>query len=317
MSSSVEQERRTPEVWVHTANFFPWTAVVGNKTLIKWTEHTGADKMEWIAAGKGPLGPTQEVLVKPVAALQKIFGERLGGGHVIFNPYATVWNILERRQDPLRPNEKIAVYNMLLSKQEISEEALHKLNEVNKGNFPVVVYPRFKGRNIFGQYLNMRYQTHPAVFNDYSNADGIVRSVENGEYSGVCVDLYHFQEATDRGFRSFGATESELKRTLETFQKHGVLKELHVQPGRREHVDKRIGSDNDLFSIFDGSYGKSQLGRFLTFLVRDLGFMGPYTLEIDPRSLVKIYGKGVLLPPELGGSMVEAQSAAVDYVRRA
>jgi len=69
-----EQERRTPELWVHTANFFPWTSVVSNETLVKWTESTGADKMEWIAAGKGPLGPTHDVLVKPVAALQKIFG---------------------------------------------------------------------------------------------------------------------------------------------------------------------------------------------------------------------------------------------------
>lgn len=314
--SSQEQGRKTPEVWVHTANFFPWTAVVGNKTLVKWTEASQADKMEWIAAGKGPLGPTHDVLVTPVAGLQKIFGERLGGGHVIFNPYASVWNILGRREDPLRPNKKIAVYNMLLAKQKVSEQALHKLNEVNNGKFPVVVYPPFKERNIFGEYDNMRYQTHPAVFNDIRSADRIVKAVKEGDYSGVCVDLYHFQEATDRGVRPFGVIEDELKITLETFRKEGVLKEIHLQPGRIEGVDKRINSGNDLSAMFNDDYTKSRLGRLLAFLVRDLGFMGPYTLEIDPRSLVKFYGKGVFYPPSLGGSMLEAQGAAVDYVRR-
>ncbi|OGH37347.1 MAG: hypothetical protein A3B41_05105 [Candidatus Levybacteria bacterium RIFCSPLOWO2_01_FULL_37_26] len=312
-----EQERRTPELWVHTANFLPWTTVVSNETLVKWTESTGADKMEWIAAGKGPVGPAYDVLVKPVAALQKIFGERLGGGHVIFNPYATVWSMLGRRPDPLRPKRPIALYNMLLASKDISEAAIHKLNEVNKGNFPVVVYPPFKGRNIFGQYENMRYQTHPAVFNDNRDAGKITQAVKNGDYSGVCVDLYHFQEATDKNVRPFGVIEDELKRTLETFREEGVLKEIHVQPGRREGLDKRIGSDNDLRAMLKGSYRNSRLGRLLTFLVRDLGFMGPYTLEIDPRSLAKIYGKGVYYPPSLGGSMFEAQRTAVDYVRRA
>jgi hypothetical protein len=310
------QAKNEPEVWVHTMNFAPWTSVVGNSTLRNWVEQSGADKMEWIAAGKGPFGPTHEVLTKPVSALQKIFGERLGGGHVIFNPYASMWNIAARRPDPLRPGESMAIYNLFLAKQNVSEKALSKLNEVNNGKFPVVLYPNFRGEVIFGSYENTRYQTHPAVFNDESGAGEIVNSVKSGRYSEVCVDLYHFQEATSDGNRPFGKTEDELKRTLEIFRKEGVLGEIHVQPGRLLHANENISSEDDLASMFYGNY-YSRMGQLIKFLIHDLEFMGPYTLEIDPRSMVEFYGKRVLFPPSLGGDMLEAQATAVDYIKRA
>lgn len=94
------------------ANFLMWSTVVKNRTLIDWVEKSGADKLECMAVGSVseqiPLGPTREVLAKPAKVLQQIFGERLGSGHVIFNPHASLWGILGRKPDPLRPGESLA-----------------------------------------------------------------------------------------------------------------------------------------------------------------------------------------------------------------
>lgn len=147
------------------------------------------------------------------------------------------------------------------------------------------------------------------------NTDEIIRAVRAGEYSKVCVDTYHFQEATNTGVRPFGSTEKELFETLERFHRAGVLGEVHVQPGRLINLDRTIETDEELKAMFgeDPSYN-TRLGRMLKFLIHDLGFMGPYTAEIDPRALVDIYGKKILLPPQRG-KMLEAQAAAIDYIR--
>ncbi|MDP3998035.1 MAG: hypothetical protein Q8P89_00255 [bacterium] len=319
-----QEVRQTPEVDIHIGNFFPWSAVVRNNTLVKWVEKTGADKLEWMAVGpigpvfeKLPLGPTQEVLVKPVGALQEIFGKRLGHGHVIFNPYANIWNILGRRPDPLRPGEAIALYNLILSREPVSKRALEKLKLVKNGKFPVVVYPPFHGEDIQAHYSESYLQTHPAFYNDPRNAEEVIRAVDAGDYSKVCVDLYHFQEATDKGFRPFGETEKELFGTLEKFQKAGVLGEVHVQPGRLLHLDQTIETDEELKAMFgENPNYNTRLGRMLKFLIHDLGFMGPYTFEVDTRALTDIYGKEVLLPHKIG-KLLEANAAAIDYIRRA
>ncbi|MDO8657723.1 MAG: hypothetical protein Q7K55_03210 [Candidatus Levybacteria bacterium] len=315
------EQVRTPKVDIHMGNFLPWSSVIDNKRLVNWAEKAGADQIEWIAAGpvtdRLPIGPTHDVLIKPVAALQQILGKRLGQGHVIFNPYATFWGIIGRRQDPLRPSEPIAAYNLVLSNEKASKRALKKLEIVKNGKFPIVVYPPFNGKDIQEHYKESYIQTHPAFFNDTRKAEEIIKAIHAGTYSKVCVDTYHFQEATNRGIRPFGKTEKELFETLEKFYKAGVLGEVHVQPGRIISLDKTLETDDDLKGIFgeNPSYN-TQLGRMLKFLIHDLGFLGPYTIEIDPRALISIYGKKILLPPGTG-KLLEAQASAIDYVRRA
>ena len=39
------ENEKKPEVHIHMANFLPWSAVVRNKTLMKWAEKSGADKL--------------------------------------------------------------------------------------------------------------------------------------------------------------------------------------------------------------------------------------------------------------------------------
>lgn len=315
------ESKRMPEVNIHVGNFLPWSAVVKNQTLVDWVEKSGADKLEWMAVGpvseKIPLGPTREVLTKPVKVLQQIFGERLGSGHVIFNPYAALWGILGRRPDPLRPGESLALYNLVISNEAASKMALQKLELVKKGKFPVVVYPPFHGEEIQSKYNESYLQTHPAFYNDVRGAASIIKAVKAGEYSKVCVDTYHFQEATGSGTRPFGETEAELFQTIEKFHKAGVLGEVHVQPGRLLHLDTAIETEQELKAIFgENPNYDTRLGRMLKFLIHDIGFMGPFTSEIDPRALVKIYGKKILLPPNYG-KLLEAQGAAIDYIRRA
>ncbi|OGF74511.1 hypothetical protein A3J56_01060 [Candidatus Giovannonibacteria bacterium RIFCSPHIGHO2_02_FULL_46_20] len=315
------ETKHLPEIHVHVGNFLPWSAVVKNSTLIKWTEKTGADKLEWMAVGpvseKVPVGPTHEVLAKPVSALQEIFGKTLGHGHVIFNPYASLWGILGRKPDPLRPGESLALYNLILSNEAVSRNALQKLEMVKENKFPVVVYPPFRGTEIQSKYKESYLQTHPAFYDDARNTENLIKAVRSGEYSKICVDTYHFREATQVGERPFGKTEKELFQTLEKLHRAGVLGEVHVQPGRMLHLDTTIETQEELKTIFgeNPSYD-TQLGRTLQFLIHDLEFMGPYTFEVDPRALVKIYGKKILLPPNCG-KILEAQSAAIDYMRRA
>lgn len=90
-----------------------------------------------------------------------------------------------------------------------------------------------------------------------------------------------------------------------------------MQPGRLLHLDTAIETEQELKAIFgENPNYDTRLGRMLKFLIHDIGFMGPYTSEIDPRALVKIYGKKILLPPNYG-KLLEAQGAAIDYIRRA
>ncbi|MDP3987537.1 MAG: hypothetical protein Q8P80_00130 [Candidatus Levybacteria bacterium] len=300
----LESERGGCKVWLHTANFFPYTALVKNETLVKWAKESGADGVVWIAARR----PAHEVLKKDEEELKVIFDGRLGAGHVIFNPYADFFKIITRRPDPLRPKERIAFYNLLLSKELVSRKALEKLQRAKPG-LAINVYPPFNGKEIYERYQNPRYQTLPAFFNDERNAKQIVEAVQRGDYSSVCVDLYHFQEATNTGRRPFGQKEDDLKKTLETFHNAGVLKEVHVQPGRLINVDDALLSRDDLNGVLAGSYN-TRMGRLLKFLVNELGFAGPYTVEIDSRAIGKF-------PLALPSKILEVQKMMVEYIRAA
>ena len=162
------------------------------------------------------------------------------------------------------------------------------------------------------QYL----QTHPAIYDDLRTPEEIIHAIQAGSYSKVCVDTYHFQEATSSGVRPFGDNEKELFETLDAFHKAGVLGEVHVQPGRLLHLDSVLDTQTDLLGMFgENPDYTTPLGRMLRHLIHDLGFMGPFTYEVDPRVLVKVYGKKVLLPPD-AGKLLEALGAGIDYIRR-
>lgn len=322
------QEIQKPEVWIHTANFLPWSAVVSNSTLLDWVEKTKADKLEWmaaspLAAAPGirhiPIGPVNEVLATPVAVLRQLYGEKLGAGHVIFNPYSNLWNLARRAKDPLREDigERMALYNLIIAEEEVSRTALEKLDAVKEGKLPIVVYPPFNGKDVYGKYNNARIQTHPAFFNDNRDAKGLIEVVKKGDYSQVCVDTYHFQEATNTGFRPFGETEKDLFKSLEELMKAGVLGEVHIQPGRLINLDTSVDSEADLrAALSDNPSYDTFTGRLLQFMIHDLGFMGPYTSEIDPKALAKIHGKSILLPHNMD-KMLNEQASVVDYIRRA
>lgn len=314
---------KSPEVMVHIANFLPWSAVVPNQKLMEWVDKSGADSLEWMAVGPKvdhiPLGPTHDVLVKPVAALQHVFGEELGNGHAIFDAYTTVWNILGRRPDPIRPPQKIGLYNLAIASQSASARALQKLEIVKNGVFPVNVYKSFAGVDTREGITQPYLQTHPAFINDRRNADQLIQAVRRGAYKKITLDFHHMQEATPDGFYPFGTNESELFASIEKLHKAGVLGEVHVQPGRLIHTDDQVAPHEDLDTIFgpNPSYD-TRTGRMLRFLIHDLGFMGPYTAEIDPRAIGRVFGKGKpygLLPPL--EKILEAQPYMVDYIKRA
>lgn len=319
----VPQETRKPEVHIHTANFMPWTAFVGNRSLVDWVEKSGGDKMEWIAAGpilKGiPIGPTHEVLVKPVSALRQIFAEKLGNGHQAFHPLVDFSGIMLRKEDPLEGGAISPMYGILAT-EATSARALEKLTEVKRGDFPIVVNPPVHGTEYFDAKIppKRRYlQMCPAIFNDGRTPEEIISAVKNGVYGGVVFDTYHAGGETKRGFRPVGPEENALFTAVEKFHQAGVLKEVHFQPGRVMTADASSDRASELNTILrENPHYDTLQGRLLRFMINDLEFRGPYTTEIDPRALGKVLGNDIWLRPP-GNKMFNAQAAVVDYIRRA
>ena len=318
-------EKQALEVRIHVGNFLPWSAFARNAQLRRWVEECGADGMEWMPVGPNlpesiakhvPVGPTQEVVAKPFSALHEVFGDTLKSGHVVFNPFATLSSIFGRREDPLRPGTPIFFLNLVLSQEPVAREALLRLEALQKGNFPIVVYPKLQGETDFSASDHYRIpllQTVPLFDGELTPAE-MVKAVEKEEYAGVCVDLAHMREADNQtGTRPFGETEDEWMKALDVLRP--AIREVHVQPDYTAGLEnKRLDEVGAIFD-YNPSY-QTPMGKLLRHLIHDLEFMGPYTSEMNPLALVRIYGKQILLPPDLS-PMLEAQGAFVDYIKRA
>ncbi|MDO8551750.1 MAG: hypothetical protein Q7S03_03685 [bacterium] len=207
----------------------PW--LWKNQDLIIWARDAGYQSVEFHSFRAA----AQEVLKQDIEIVASL--DKIKSGHVIFNPYATVWKVLARKQDPLRPGRKLDFYNLALASNKTAMKALHKLEEKVSGKFPVVTYPfEESGENPYGKYKTPLLQTHPSVFNDERTAEILTMLVKLGIYSGVVWDTVHALEATESGHRPLGDYRDSLVKLLEA----GVIKEVHMQLGRTVHLDPFI-----------------------------------------------------------------------------
>ncbi|KKR81430.1 MAG: hypothetical protein UU73_C0001G0090 [Candidatus Daviesbacteria bacterium GW2011_GWA1_41_61] len=205
-------------------------------------------------------------------------------GHVIFNPYATLGSVLKRKEDPLRPGEKLSFYNLLLAENAQAQKALHSLETAFRGNFPVVTYNyKVNGRKMYGNFRQPLLQTHPAVFNDESNAGDLIRQVQSQAAAGIVYDCYHAQEATKSGNRPLG----DWKKSLGAFLEAGVLKEVHVQAGRVPHNDPTVPSFAWLREMVGTNPNyNTELGQMIR-MVKDAAPQTPFVVEITFDGLIK------------------------------
>jgi hypothetical protein len=314
-------EKEAPQVYIHTADFLPYSALASNQNLVGLVKRTKADGMEWIPLGPItswlPVGPTHDVLHRPNDQLKIIFKKMGLRGHAIFNPFASLNGIIFRQIDPLRLDRTFSPYQSLLPKADPAEKALQRLEAVTENQFPVVVYPNWRGINIWGDYKTPLYQTHPYLFNDPRGAGQLAKDLKP-LYAGICFDLYHAQEPTASGLYPFGKTERELFQSLQTFKDKGVLEEVHVQPGRIIDRKSGIEVEEDLADMLgDNPNYDTFTGRALKFLIHELDFKGPFTIEVNPRALAKTCNnKSLLLSPSFS-RLPETLASIVDYIRRA
>lgn len=278
-----------------------------NNQYIRWAQDTGYDGVEF--HGLRPC--VREVLSLPDNELKR--KNEIKSGHVIFNPYANLKSILLRNSDPLRPGEKIAFYNLFLADNARAIAALHKLERVLAGNFPVVTYPyEVSGVHPFGEYRVSLIQTHPAVFNDESTAEDFIQAVKAEKCAGIVWDTYHALEKTTSGNRPLADWRRSLTKLLEA----GAVGEVHVQAGRIFHNDPSVPSLEWLKGMTGGNpQYNSELGQMIR-LVKSANPSIPFVVEISIESLLKagILTTALLFlkPEQVKAVYRELQ----DYVRR-
>lgn len=280
---------------------FVWT----NERIAAWAKTTGYQGAEYLPYR---LAASQINKIGVLSSLPEI-----KSGHVAFNPYATVWSVLLQRKDPLRPGEKLNVYNLAFANPRASIESLHKLERHIK-DFPVVTYPYERGEEKpYGEYQNPLVQTHPAVFNDKSTADELIASVKEGKYKGVVWDIFHALEQTSDGARPLGENwERSLRKLLEA----GVLKEVHISPGR---IVKRYGFPEKDFDWIRGMVGnpnyRTTLGKTIR-IIKESQQKIPFVVEIPAVSWVRA---GILPKKFLfstGQEFMSINRQVIDYIKR-
>lgn len=282
---------------------WPVIACWGNKKITELADRLSYDSVEFL-----PLrGAAKDVInnIEVVASLEKI-----KSGHVHFNPYATSFQVLTRKPDPLRPGKKLGWYNLLFAEPNTSINALRMLERVFT-DFPVVTYPyKVDNKKPYGEYKNPWVQTHPAVFNDESTADDLIRQVRKGEYKGVVWDIYHALEATEFGKRPLKDWSTSLGRLLEA----GVLREIHISPGRIAEKDPSIDDIKWLRALISHDYD-SDIGKMIK-LIKDSGQNIPFVAEISVLSLIKnrlVSPKAIL---RTTADLQEIHGSIVDFIKR-
>lgn len=263
---------------VHPLTFY--RAFFKSGYFIQFAKDAGYNKIEW-----HPLqGLAREVLAKHASALG-FLKPHLSSAHVHIHPEATFWSVILRKQDPLRPFQKMRLHNLAWVDSKQAVKAIHRLERAFRGNLPVVVYPPFQENpQAHSVYENPMLQPHPPAFEDKSNADQIVESVIQGIYSGVWLDLYHMREKTSDGTKPLMPWTQSIPKLAP------YVKGVHFQVGRTEYVDSTIRSQEELKDIF-AQYPKmnTEIIQMLKVL-KDSGFEGPIIVEVPATALVKLFG---------------------------
>ncbi|MFH1971110.1 MAG: hypothetical protein ABIJ05_01870, partial [Patescibacteria group bacterium] len=184
---------------------FTWS----NTQFIDWAKETGYKSAEFLPFRFA----ASEVLISGVSVISSL--NFIKSGHVVFNPYATVWSVLSKETDPLRKNVVLEKYNLAFVNANTAQKALKKLEE-NLQDFYIVTYPyEVSGKRPYGEYSNPVVQTHPAVFDDKSSAEDLIKLVKEGKYSGVAWDSFHALETTSDGTKPFRNWREVLHKLLE------------------------------------------------------------------------------------------------------
>lgn len=283
---------------------FTWN----NGRFIGWSKEAGYTSTEFLPFRNA----ATEVLVKDIKVISSI--KDVKSGHVVYNPYATVWSVLTRRTDPLRKNVPLGLYNLAFVDQKTSQKVLRKLEE-NLNGFYVVTYPyEIGGKRPYGEYQNPVVQTHPAVFNDETSAETLIKLVRAGKYSGVAWDIFHALESTGSGFKPFRNWKNSLHQLLDA----GVINEIHIQAGR---IREKYSPVPDM-SWLKGMLGENprynnELGQMIR-LVKEHDPSIPFVIEINIGGLIKagLLGNRSELSADLN-KVKNIHSQLIDYVKRA
>lgn len=279
-----------------------------NKTYINWAENTGYNGgVEFLPF----YGPAKDILKTPIEVISKI--PQIRSGHVFYNPYATFWDIVSGKPDPLRTGEKLAKYNLLMIKPTLGRKTLHKLEEAFGNKFPVVTYPYETNHfQPYGIYAKPWLQTHPAVFNDESTENELITLVRLGYYKGIVWDTFHAMEKTKSGNYPLANWEKSLGRLLEAH----VVREIHVQAARSTEKYGKV-PDREWARAITGSNPKynNELGRLIK-LVKSFGQDIPFVVEISPQGL---FDTGILKPQAIlhtRGDFGRVHQEIIDYIKR-
>lgn len=277
-----------------------------NKRFVEWARETGYEGVEFL-----PLrGAARDVLRSSVKVISSL--PEIKTGHVFYNPYATLWSVIKRGDDPLRPGSKLALYNLGMADPNIGKRALHKL-EMVFSNFPVVTYPYWRGGlSPYGKYNRPWLQTHPAVFNDKSNEEELIWLVRGGRYRGIVWDTFHALEKINSGRRPLAIWRMSLSRLLEA----GVVREIHVQAAR---ATEKYGKVPDLEWAKDltgtNPNYNNELGQMIR-LVKSFDADIPFVVEISPQGL---FNAGILKPSTIlrtTGDLQNIHREIIDYIKR-
>lgn len=277
-----------------------------NKLFINWAKQTGYEGVEFL-----PLrGAAHDVLHCPVRVISAL--PEIRTGHVFYNPYATLWSVLKREPDPLRPGTKLAFYNIGMAEPTIGRKALYRLEGVFR-DFPVVSYPYHKDNLYpYGFYKQTWLQTHPAVFDDESDAENLIKLVHTGTYKGIVWDTFHALEKTASGKRPLADWKKSLGKLLEA----GVVREIHVQAAR---ATEKYGKVPDLEWARDltgtNPNYNNELGQMIK-LVKSFDADIPFVVEISPQGL---FNAGILKPSRLlrtTGDLQNVHREIIDYIKR-
>lgn len=282
---------------------FTWS----NDHFCNWAKETGYTSAEFL-----PFRFTaSEVLIRDVSVISSI--DYIKSGHVVYNSYATVWSVLNKETDPLRKNVPLGQYNLAFVEAKTAQKALRKLEE-NLKDFYVVTYPyQINGKRPYGEYLNPVVQTHPAVFNDKTSADGLIKLVRNGKYSGVAWDTFHALETTADGTKPFRNWRVSLHKLLEA----DVIKEVHIQAGR---IRGKYSPVPDM-SWLKGMTGENpkynnELGQMIR-IVKEHDSTIPFVIEISTGGLIKagLLDNKTELSVDLN-KVQEIHKHLIDYLKR-
>lgn len=282
---------------------FTWS----NGHFIEWAKETGYSSAEFLPFRNA----STEVLIKNVNVITSI--NFVKSGHVVYNPYATIWSVLNRRTDPIRNNIPFGLYNLAFVERKNAQKVLSKL-EYSLNNFYVVTYPyEVNGIKPYGEYVNPVVQTHPAVFNDTSTTDELINLVNRGKYSGVAWDTFHALETTADGTKPFRNWRVSLHKLLEA----NVIKEVHIQAGR---IREKYSNVPDM-SWLKGMTGENpkynnELGQMIR-IVKEHDASIPFVIEVNTGGLIKagLLDEKTELSADIN-KIRHIHSQLIDYIKR-